>query len=789
MARITKLKFEISDPYMQGNNMPSEEQAVGREIDRVEGRDKVTGHARYAADFSFSELVHASLVQSEIPNGWIKEESLIKSAETASKAPGVLHVITPFNCPRLNVLPRELTYDLPLERRPPLSDLSVQHVGQHVAMVIADTPENASFAVSLFELEYETTEALLNAQQVLQGREVAPDQKDGQIRHGSYLPDHFVKLEEEKLQDQRGDIATHGPQVEVRATYTTPMNAHYPIELASTIAFWEDGKLTIHDSTRWITGERKALAAYLGIPESDVRVLSPLVGGAFGSKSFLWMHVALVAVAARELQRPVKLVLTRDQMFSSTGHRPRTTQDITLSAQTNGLIQSSEHHTLSETSTVAHFCEPAGLSTRFLYHSPRLVVSHRTARINAPTPCFMRGPGEAPGLFALEVAMDELAYASGVDPVDLRILNHADTDQTNGRAWSSKHLLECYDQGRVRFGWEKRNGIPRSMTRNGVRLGWGMATATYPGRRMPAGCRVKTDLHGNVLFASATHEVGNGVRTVMTQVAADASGLSLSNVSFASGDSFFPDAPYSGASQTTATVGSAVHKAGTEWNSRVRQLLVSESISPFFSQDPASLEIVSGTIRSREGTSLDLWETLRQLHANAVEDALNFEVQSDAGDQGKLAFQSFGAHFCEIEVDEEIGRATVTRWVAVFDCGRVLNPKLARNQVMGGITFGLGMALLEQVPYDARTAQLIGEYYLPTHADRPDFDISFIDAPDFALDPIGVRGIGEIGTCGVPAAIANAIFHATGKRLRDLPITLERLMKPFSEAIALTEAL
>jgi xanthine dehydrogenase YagR molybdenum-binding subunit len=767
--------------------MHSGNQAIGREINRVEGHEKVTGHARYAADFQFSDLVYAALVQSEIPNGYIVEDSLRRSADLAARAPGVLHILTPLNCPPLHVLPRELTFDLPLERRPPLSNLSVQHVGQHIAMVLADTPESAAHAVSLFNLRYVEDRALLSAPAVLQAT-VAPDEKDGQIRHGSYLPDHFVKLAEEKLQDRRGNSQPPASRIAVSQTYTTPMNAHYPIELASTIAFWEGGKLTVHDSTRWITGERKALAGYLGIPESNVRVLSPLVGGAFGSKSFLWMHVALVAVAARELQRPVKLVLTRDQMFSSTGHRPKTMQKIALLAADDGLIESSEHHTLTETSTVAHFCEPAGLSTRFLYHSPRLVVSHRVARINAPTPCFMRGPGEAPGLFALEVAMDELAYAANLDPIELRVRNHVDVDQTNGKAWSTKHLLECYQQGSARFGWEKRSRAPRSMVRNGVQVGWGTATATYPGRRMPAGCRVTTNVRGHVQFASATHEVGNGVRTVMSQVAADAAGLTLNDVSFRSGDSAFPDAPYSGASQTTATVGSAVHKAGEEWKGRVKLLVVSEATSPFYSLDPASLDLVGGFLRNGEGPVLNVWRILETLNAGNVESALTFEVLSDAGDQERFAFQSFGAHFCEVEVDEEIGRVTVTRWVAVFDCGRVLNPKLARNQIMGGITFGLGMALLEQVPYDAKTSLLIGEYYLPTHADRPDFDISFVDTPDYALDPIGVRGIGEIGTCGVPAAIANAIFHATGKRQRDLPITLEQLMKPFSNTTSFKES-
>ena len=400
----------------------------------------------------------------------------------------------------------------------------------------------------------------------------------------------------------------------------------------------------------------------------------------------------------------------------------------------------------------------------------------------------MRGPGEAPGLFALEVAMDELAAATDMDPVELRVRNHADIDQTNGRAWSSKHLLECYRQGSDRFGWHKRGAAPRSMARDRLQVGWGMATATYPGRCMAAGCRVTTDIQGHVQFASATHEVGNGVRTVMTQVAADAAALPLASVSFASGDSDYPGAPYSGASQTTATVGSAVHLARAQWTERVKRLLAGDANSPFFSCEAASLEISSGVVRSRDGTEHGLWQLLQLLDANIVASSLNFDVQREVSDQDRVTSQSFGAHFCEVEVDEEIGRATVRRWVGVFDCGKVLNPKLARSQIMGGVTFGLGMALMEQIPYDARTAQMIGEYYLPTHADRPDFDIDFVDAPDFALGPIGVRGIGEIGACGVPAAIANAIFHATGKRLRDLPITIEQLMQPFSRPCHSVEA-
>jgi len=715
---------------------------IGRPVSRVEGLAKVTGAARYTADTPIQGVTFAALVQTQIPHGRVIAESMAAAAARAGAAPGVLLVLTPLNCPALQPVPVDMSWDLPLERRPPLADLTVQHVGQHLALVVADSPENAAHAASLMDVDYETGHAQLSAAQVLD-EPVIVDGPDGAVRHGTYRPDHFVKLTEEKLQDRRGPAEPDGPTgTTVEATYRTPVNAHYPIELSATIAQWHGEQLVIHDTTRWITGERRALAGYLGMPEDRIRILAPLVGGAFGSKSFLWMHVALCAVAARDVGRPVKLVLTRDQMFTSTGHRPRTVQTLALSTDDTGVISSTEHHTLTETSTVAHFCEPAGLSTRFLYRSPRLDVTHTVARINSPTPCFMRGPGEAPGLFALEVAMDELAAATGQDPLALRLAHVTDRDQTNDRPWSSSDLAGCYRSGARRFGWEHRPMEPRSLVRNDIRVGWGMATATYPGRRMPAGCGVQTGLDGHVRFSAATHEVGNGVRTVMTQLAADTANLPLDRVSFESGDSQFAAAPYSGASQTTATVGSAVVAAAQEWRRRLGARTLGDRVSPELAAE------------------------------------LTFTATSDGAADSDTVSQSFGAHFCEVEVDEALGRATVTRWVAVLDCGRVLNPKLATSQVMGGIIFGVGMALLEQLVHDPHTAQPIGEYYLPTHADRPDFDISFLENPDYALDPIGVRGIGEIGACGVPAAIANAIHHATGKRLRELPITIEALLEP-----------
>jgi xanthine dehydrogenase YagR molybdenum-binding subunit len=792
--------------------MTDSRKAVGQSVDRVDGRDKVLGRAIFAADHSLPGMVHAVLVQSEIPHGLLKASECNAALNAASLAAGVLYILSPENCPHLNELPKELTDDLPLERRPPLSDLTIQHVGQHLALVVADTLENATYAASLVRFNYHPAPAILSAADAL----AAPKPEganEGRIRHGSYLPDHFVKLTEEKLQDVRGQAGHTAASFRIAGKYTTPVEHHNPIELSATVASWKDGFLTVYDSTRWIVGSRKTLASYLDMPEDKVRIICPFVGGSFGSKAFQWQHVVLAALAARAVNRPVKLVLTRAQMFTSIGHRPGTAQEIILAADREGRLTSTEHHSLTTTSTVAQFSEPNGLSTRILYQSPHLAVSHRVARINAPTPCFMRGPGEAPGLFALEAAMDELADSLHLDPLELRLRNHADIDQASGKPWSSKHLLECYQEASGRFGWQNRIHAPRAMRRNGLQIGWGMATATYPGRRMPAGvrsragqdkiwaedafathkapvgCKTALSAEGVVTFSSATHEIGTGVRTVMAQIAADASGLPLNAILFISGDSSFPDAPYSGASQTSATVGAAVYHAATELKRRLIEFAVQpDAESPFNQISPEAVQLIDGWFSDKNNPSTreHYLAMIKRANPARLEASLAFVTKSDSGDLDKFAIQSFGAHFCEVEVDEEIGRASVTRWAATFDCGTILNPKLARNQIIGGITFGLGMALLEATLYDQKTAlplnNNLGEYHAATHSDTPEFDISFVEYPDFQLGPMGARGVGEIGACGVAGAIANAIFHATGRRLRHLPITAEQLMEKFPGA-------
>ena len=736
-------------------------QQIGQSISRLDGRDKVLGRTRYTADHSSGILTYAVLVQSEIPHGRLLLDRIPEAIAAAEQQPGVLYILTPANCLRLHHLPSDLTNDLPLERRPPLIDGNIEYVGQHLALVVAETLEQATHAASLIHFPTEARPATLTPHQAAEHTA----HEFGDIRQGVYLPDHFTKIKEDKLQYTRATAPQH-PHTTLTQTYTTPEHTHNPIELSATIASWQGDHLTLRDTTRWIMGSRQTMAAYLDIPEENIHILAPFLGGAFGSKGFLWMHVVLTAIAAHALARPVKLVLTRHQMFTSTGHRPNTTQTITLAADEHGQLLTTEHHTTSTTSTVAQFTEPTGLSTRHLYACPHVVTSHRVARLNHPTPCFMRAPGESTGAFALESAMDELAYALNLDPLALRLRNEAHLHQPNNRPWSSNHLRECYEQAAARFHWPARPLAPRAQFRNGKLVGQGMATATYPARQMPAGCRVTLTSDGHASFFSATHELGNGVRTVMAQIAADHSGLPLSHIRFYSGDSHSPQAPYTGASQTTATVGPAVQQAAAS----LKLELLSRAAT-LLAVAPQSLTLADGLITSA-ATQIP--------YTTLLTEPLTLESTSTPAKSDLYGFQSFGAHFCEVEVDEATGQARITRWSATFDGGTILNPKLARSQILGGLVMGIGQALLEATLYDPQTAlpinATLAEYHLPTNADTPDFDITFLDYPDTRFNPLGTRGIGELGIVGAAPAIANAIFHATGKRLRSLPITCDQLL-------------
>ena len=700
--------------------MASEEMQIGRARERVDGALKVSGRAMYAGDAVAEGMCHAVLVQATIARGTI--EGIDSTAAEGSA--GVIAVFTHANLPVLQPPPGSFSKDFPAERRAPLSNAAVHYAGQHVAIVLAETLVEAQAAAALVRVHYAAETPVLA---------LAPGMP------GTYEPDHFATNDKEKLRSGRGVVPV-SPAHRLELHYRTPIVHHNPLEPSATVAEWHGDRLLLHDSTRWVQGSARILAHMLGIPEENVEVRAPFVGGAFGSKGFLWQHVALAVQAARVVGRPVKLVLSRQQMFTSTGHRPRTEQRLVMASDAAGALTSVEHHTLSETSPVAHFVEPAGMTSRNLYRTPHTAISHRVTPTNLATPCFMRAPGESPGMFALESAIDEMAAACGQDPLAFRLANYAEQDEEEGRPWSSKHLRECYAAGAKRFGWDERPLAPRSMKRDGKLLGWGMATAAYPARRSPVTVRARLARDGQAHFTAATHEIGGGTATVMEQIAADVLQMPIEQVHFELGDSAYTQAPVAGASQTVASVGPAVRAAAEQLRGRMAGLRFS------------------------------------------IEQEIEVEAQAEPDKQAVEAytFHSFGAHFCEVEIDPVTVRLRVTRWVAAMDCGRILNPMTARSQVMGGIIFGLGMALLEETSYDPRTGMPmnadLADYLLPTCADAPKIEVELIERPDLHFNPLGIRGIGEIGITGVPAAIANAVCHACGARIRELPITVERLL-------------
>lgn len=745
-------------------------EVIGRPIDRVDGRLKVTGAARYTAEAPVSGVAHAVIVQSTIARGRVRRIE----AAAAERAPGVLTVLTPVNMPRLRNVESDFAGGgapgggtVLGEDRLPLSDDRVHYAGQHLAVVVAETLEEARHAASLVTVAYDAERPVLG----LDDPEAVVE-TSGQVFG-------------DDLQIRRGDpdaafARAKAAGVVVEATYTTPSEHHNPMEPSATVAVWEGESLTVYDSTQWVVGTRNALAQAFGLPPERVRVICPYVGGGFGCKGWIWPHTLLAAATAKVVGRPVKLVLTRPQMFTSVGHRPPTVQTLALAAGRDGALLGGRHTTVHEASPVGTHLEACGtLTTRALYAVPNLELAHRIVRINVATPTAMRAPGECPGMFALECAMDELAHALGMDPIALRLANHADVHPDTGRPWSSKHLRECYRIGAERFGWAARTPQPGSMRRDGLLVGFGMAGAFYPAYRFPASARVRIGADGRAVVGTAAHDLGTGAYTVFTQVAADALGLPIERVTIELGDSSLPGGPVAGGSNTTASVSPVVAEAAEHAVAELIHLAVADSRSPLHGLREDRVVVRDGRLVSLDDPSRT------DSYADALVRAGREQVEGRAtssghGAEDRFTFHSFGAHFCEVTVDPDLARARVTRVVTVLDTGRVLNAKTARSQVQGGVIMGIGMALMEHAAYDRRTGRCVtdnlADYPVCVNADIGALDVHFLDIPDPHINPIGARGIGEIAITGVAAAVANAVFHATGRRIRDLPITPERLV-------------
>jgi xanthine dehydrogenase YagR molybdenum-binding subunit len=711
---------------------------IGAPVDRVDGDAKVQGQAIYTADTPNRTAAYGALVRATIAAGRITAIDLA----AANAIPGVLAIYSHLNPLPVKVPETDFMSGFNVgESFTPMIGDEIFYQGQYVAFVIAETLEAARNAADLVRVTYERSEPKLDIEKE---------------RPNATLPKQSFGRE---LQYEHGDFDTAyaGAEVTLEARYVTAQSSHNPMEAHATVAQWEDDKLTLWDTTQWVAGTRNVLAASLGIEPDDVHVICPFVGGGFGSKGSVWAHGALVAAAARVLHRPVKLALGRDEMFSGTGHRSRTEQFMKLGARKDGTLVAQSHDTLCATSFVAEFPESAGLLTRSLYAADSAVrVKHELVRLNVSTPTSTRAPGEAPGSYALECAMDELAEKLGMDPIELRNKNDSDRNPAeDDLPYSSKHLKECFAVGAERFGWAKRTPAPRSMREGNELVGYGVATATYPAMRQKTAARATVDRDGHVTIASATHDLGTGMYTIMTQVAAQALDVPMESVTAKLGDSTLPQAPVAGGSMSTASVMPAVQAACGALRATLDALADTNGVPRTTSF--AELVRLSGT------------------------DHVTGDAESAPGDEAETySFESFGAHFAEVRYDEDLGRLRVARFTSVFDCGRIINHKTARSQMIGGVVWGVGMALMEDTVLDPRTGTIVtdnlADYHIPVNADIPEIDIHFVEYPDIAFNVLGARGVGEIGIVGSAAAIANAVYHATGKRIREIPMLPESLL-------------
>jgi len=733
---------------------------VGAPINRTDGWAKVSGSARYSAEHQVAGLAYAWLVTSTIPSGCIKR---IDTRE-ADKVPGLLLVITHENVLQLPKETKAGKLSPPIGRvLSLLQDAEVHYNNQPVAVVVAETLEAAREAASLLRIEYETAPARLDFEQAKQ--QVHPPEK----------------VLTEKPDTRRGDLQAGllSGSTSIDLTYRTPVEHHNPIEPHATIAAWEGEQLTLYDSTQYMKGVQKTVAATLGIEPEKLTVLCPYVGGGFGCKGSVWSHVVLAAMAAKMVDRPVKLVLDRPQMFGPVGQRPVTEQRMRHAAMHDGRLTASSHDTVAYTSMIEDWIEPCGLVTRMMYEVPNQETSHRLARMHLGTPTFMRAPGEASGSFALESSMDELAYELGIDPLQLRLQNYTERDPGKDLPYSSKSLRECYERGAERFGWSRRNPAPRSMREGDTLVGWGMATATYPTNRSQGKASATLHPDGRAVFRSSTQDLGTGTYTVMTQIAADALGVPVERVEFELGNSQLPEAPVSGGSTTVASVGPAVQAAGHALRLKLAGIAIADEGSPLFGLLADEIDVHDGELFVRAEPSKR--EAMAAIVARHGGEPVEVEASADPGDASEhYSMHAFGAVFVEVHVDELLGEVRVPRVVGVYGVGKLMNAKTGHSQLMGGIVGGLGMALFEETVFDLRNGRAVNgnlaEYHVPVNADIGHIEVEVVEEDDPHVNPLGAKGIGEIGITGVAAAVANAVYHATGKRIRSLPITLDKLL-------------
>jgi xanthine dehydrogenase YagR molybdenum-binding subunit len=736
---------------------------IGTATSRVDGLAKVTGAAKYAADYNVPGLAHGSVVCSTIAKGRITR--LDTSAAKAVK--GVLTVLTHDNRPPMPDNDQAYKDDVAPAGSPfrPLYDDRILFNGQPIALVVAETPEIARFAASLVRVEYDRQEHVTD----LQDRRVrtVPPPPATNPMEAVFLPPK-----------PRGtpDQALAAAAVRHEAEYHVPIEHHNPMELyASTVIVDGDGKLTVYDKTQGVQNVHKYVCSVFGLQPEDVRVLSPFMGSGFGSGLRPQYQVVLAVLAARALQRPVRVVLTRPQMYGL-GYRPAMIQRIALGAKADGTLEAITHDAITVTSQYEDFHRQETGWSGLLYKCDNAKYEHRLARLDLATSCDQRAPSAASAVYALEAAMDELAVALKLDPLELRLRCYSERDQHQDRPYSSKALRECYRQGAEAFGWDKRNPAPRSMRDGSDLVGWGMATGVWEALQVPITVRIALGANGHAEVACATSDIGTGTYTIMAQVAADALGLPIENISVKLGDSSLPQSPVEGGSWIAASVSNGIVTTAGAIRDELLGLARRMPNSPFANAAPDEVVLSDGRLASRrdEGRAVSIADVLR--HGGV--DRLEREKTTNPDQDATRASNSHAAVFAEVKVDEQLGVVRVTRIVSAVAAGRILNPSTAGSQILGGVVWGIGMALHEETLIDHRFGRImnanIAEYHVPVNADVHDIKVIFVDEADDS-NPLGIKGVGEIGIVGVAAAIANAVHHATGKRVRDLPITLDKV--------------
>lgn len=701
---------------------------IGEAISRIDGVLKVTGTAQYSTDFPVKNPAHAFIVKSTIAAGTI---TAIDTAE-AEKAPGVITVITYKNALKLNGGGN-------LRGGAILQDPKIEFYGQHIGLIVAETYEQARSAARLFKVTYQKAEAIVDFEKSIAGARVPSAQSRADAVRGDF------------------QTAFQNGERKIDATYTTPIEHHNPMEPHSTIAVWEGDKLTLYNASQIVGAVQGALASTFNMKTENVRVITPHIGGGFGSKGGAWGNVVLAAMAAKMVNRPVKLALTRQNMFNSVGLRQRNVQRLRIAATPDGRVTALAHETRTHTATTGEFVEPCGYNTGLMYDVPNSLITYRVAPMNVIIPTFTRAPGESTGSFALESAMDELAYELKMDPIEFRIKNEPSKDLSNGKPFSSRATVEALRRGAEMFGWSRRKHEPRQNRKGEYLIGYGVALGAYPARQQPTSARVRLTRNGGGVIASvelAASDLGTGSHTIIAQTAAETLDLPLKNIEVRIGDSSLPPAAGSVGSVGAASFCNAVSEACTQ----------------------AKNELQAKTDR-KWVKAPTVGELMEAANLNEYQTRVDAKPPQDAS---KYSSHAFNANFSEVRINESTGMIRVPRHVAVTGAGRIMNAKTARSQIIGGCVWGIGMALTEESILDPRWGNFVtrsfADYHIPVNLDVGRIDVAFIPEEDHIVNKLGVKGVGEVAIVGVAASIANAVFNATGKRVRDLPITPDKLL-------------